>query len=94
MRCAQARFASTFPKKHILPNKTFDPKTIEERRAFFQSYLQALVALSPRPGDVNAFLNFDPKQQSLTLDDFEVLETLGSGAFGKVLLVRIDCFYL
>jgi len=85
-------FATNFPKKYILPLKTMDPKTIEERRVFFESYLRALVELSPRPGDVNAFLNFDPKEhnkeESLTLDDFEVLETLGSGAFGKVLLVR------
>lgn len=89
-------FAATFPKKkHLM--KTLDPRTIEERRAFFETYLRALLELSPRPGDVNAFLKIDShpasdgkkKDSSLGLNDFEVLETLGSGAFGKVLLVRL-----
>jgi hypothetical protein len=89
-----------FPKKKT-PFSTFAKSTVDDRRAFFQGYLNALLRLKPRPVDVTVFLGLDnsgsmtttgspstTKKHGTSLDDFDLLCVLGRGAFGKVFLVR------
>ena len=108
-----------FPPKRNW-NASLKNSTIEMRRQFFITYLNALMELAPRPADLNQFLeipqNLASQAKALadamgtgsavhrsrakaaelsgvsssdkTLEDFELLYTLGKGAFGKVFLVR------
>lgn len=47
-----------FPKK-TTPFTTFKKSTVDERRAFFQGYINALLSLKPRPADVLIFLGLE-----------------------------------
>ena len=62
--------------------------TVEDRRLFFSAYMQAVLQLTPRPSDLNTFLEMSkhmkmqggvigtgPRQA--TIEDFELLKTLG-----------------
>ena len=87
-----------FPKKKYW-GTSLGNATVDERRKFFVQYLQEIIELNPRPGDVNAFLDLNKHAASggkgsdvahnYSLDDFELLKMLGKGSFGKVFLVRL-----
>jgi len=81
---------SNFPKKRLVLRR--ETETVEERRHFFQTYLQALVALEPRPSIVGSFLEMWHRKPVKVprLADFEIIKTLGGGNFGKVFLVHLD----
>jgi serine/threonine protein kinase len=85
-----------FPRKKGWTT-TMKSHTIDERKAFFQEYVQALLDLKPRPVDVNTFLEVAQHSGTLglgnakdpSIDDFELLKMIGKGSFGKVYLVRV-----
>ncbi len=57
-----------FPKK-TTPFTTFKKSTVDERRAFFQGYINALLSLKPRPADVLIFLGLETTAPALSKGD-------------------------
>ena len=87
-----------FPGKRLF--RTLAKSTVAQRRDLFEQYLSTLLTFSPRPFDLNAFLelqehtgdgglNKQGDDRKMTVNDFELLRVLGKGSFGKVFLVRL-----
>eukprot|EP01029_Cantina_marsupialis_P011537 TRINITY_DN2568_c0_g1_i1.p1 TRINITY_DN2568_c0_g1~~TRINITY_DN2568_c0_g1_i1.p1 ORF type:complete len:498 (+),score=131.48 TRINITY_DN2568_c0_g1_i1:95-1588(+) len=89
-----------FPPKTMF--RSLAQKTLEKRQQGFEEFLNALLELVPRPGQLNSFLDvkrhlFQGRMKAaaelgvdgLSVDDFELLKVLGKGAFGKVFLARL-----
>ena len=96
------RLKTKFPdvKKLKFPRKKFffslTNSTVAQRRKLFEQYLNTLITFRPRPFDLNSFLELEKHTtgtgitdaEKLSVDDFELLQVLGKGSFGKVYLVR------